>query len=259
MKIRLKRYFLFLFIILVFFSCKAQPKYYSAKTSSHKELAQIYLKDGRYTEALQELELARQTDKCDAEVYNLLGIAYMAKKDYEKAEECFREAIKLNPNYSEAYNNYGSLKMLQENYQEAIIYFEKALSNPFYLNSHIAKANLGWAYYKLRDKEKAILYLTSAIKENPHYVKSLIYLGLIYLDEGELDLAEFYLKRALKIDRSSGEVRYYLGEVFFRKGQLELAKELWQSIVFLSPESEWAYQAEERIYLVEKIISHQRF
>lgn len=254
----MKKYFLLFLTILILFSCKAEQKYYSAKTSSHKELAQIYLKDGRYTEALKELELAKQIDKCDAEVYNLLGIVYMAKKDYNKAEEYFKEAIKLNPGYSEAYNNYGSLKSLQEKYQEAITYFEKALSNPFYLNSHIAKTNIGWAYYKLGDKEKAIFYLTSAIKENPHYTKSLIYLSLLYLEEDDTDSAEFYLKRALRVDRNSGEARYYLGEVFFRKGQLELAKELWQSIVFLSPNSEWAYQAEEKIYLVERLISNKR-
>ncbi|MCS7279905.1 MAG: tetratricopeptide repeat protein [Thermodesulfobacteriaceae bacterium] len=252
------KYRLILFLLVIFlFSCKADPKFYSHKTSSHKELAQLYLKDGRYTEALQELELAKKTDKCDAEVYNLLGIVYMAKKDYEKAEEYFKEALKINPSFSEAYNNYGSLKLSQGKYQEAITYFEKALSNPLYLNSHIAKANIGWAYHKLGDKEKAISYLISAIKDNPQYTKSLIYLGLLYLEDGNLDLAGFYLKRALRIDRNSGEARYYLGEVFFRKGQLDLAKELWQSIVFLAPDSEWAHQAEEKVYLVERIISNR--
>lgn len=252
----LKYVFLFLMVIVIL-ACQANTKYYSEKTSSHKELAQIYLKDGRYTEALQELELAKQTDKCDAEIYNLLGIVYMGKKDYQKAEEYFKEALKLDPKYSEAYNNYGSLKLVQGKYQEAITLFEKALSNPLYLNSYIAKANIGWAYYKLRDKEKAFFYLDSALRENPQYTKSLIYLSLIYLEEGNLNLAEFYLKRALKINRNSGEARYYLAEVFFRKGQLEVAKELWQSIVFLSPDSEWAHQAEERIYLVEKILSNK--
>lgn len=183
----------------------------------------------------------------------------MAKKDYEKAEDYFRSALRLDPDYSEAYTNLGSLRMVQGRYQEAISFFEKALSDPLYTNAHIALANMGWSYYKLRDKEKAINILHQAIRENARATKPLIYLSLIHLEEGDLDSAEFYLKRVLKNERSSLEARYYLGEVFFNKGKLDLAKEIWESIIQIAPESEWANLSEERIYLLKRLQEVPKF
>lgn len=249
---KVKLLILFILLSLILFSCKAQKEYYLEKAAAHKELAQIYIKENRYTEALNELEMAKAADKCDPEIYNLFGLAYMGKHEYSKAEEYLNNATQLDPNFSEAYNNLGSLKMLQGKYKEAIEYFNKALENPYYVNSFIARTNLGWAYYQLKDKDKAISTLLEALRENPRYPKTLIYLGLIYLNEGDLNSAEFYFQQALKLDKISGEARYYLGEIYFRKGDEEKAKELWQSIIYLSPDSEWANKATQRIYLLRK-------
>lgn len=260
-----------LFII----SCQAQPRYYQEKLYSHKEVAKLYIAEGRYADALRELELAKKTllrpqlcvpgsksledslekwrEACDPEVYNLFGIVYMARKDYAKAEDYFKSSLSIDPNYSEAYTNLGALRMQQERYLEAISYFERALSNPLYTARHIALANMGWSYYKLRDKEKAMEILTQAIKENPRATKPLIYIALIYLDESDLDSAEFYLKRVLKNERSSLEARYYLGEVFFLKGKYDLAKEIWESITQIAPESDWANLAEDKLYFLKRI------
>lgn len=239
--------------LVALISCKAQPQYYQDKITSHKEVAKLYIAEGRYTEALKELEQAKKTIECDAETYNLLSTVYMAKKEYEKAEEALNEALKRDPNYSEAYTNYGTLRMLQGRYQEAIQYFERALENPLYLNAHLALTNMGWAYYQLGDKEKAINTLYSAIRENARASKALIYLALIHLNEGDLNSAEFYLKRVLKYDRGSLEARYYLGEVFFRQGKPNLAKEIWNSVIQLNPGSEWGNLAEDRLYFLQKL------
>lgn len=248
------RKFLLLIILFPFLlSCRAEKEFYSEKASSHKELAKIYIKNNQYTSALKELEYAKIADPCDPEIYSLFGVVYMEKKEYSKAEENLKEALRLDPNYSEAYNNLGSLRMLQGRYKEAIEFLNKALENPYYLNSFIARTNLGWSYYQLGDKEKAISTLIEALKENPRYPKALVYLGLIYLNSEDLSSAEFYFLQALKLDKTSGEARYYLGEIYFRKGDIEKAKELWQSIIYLNPESEWANKATQRIYLLKKL------
>jgi len=237
----------------LFFACGPSSKYIQNKTYSHKEIAKLYIQDNRYTEALRELELAEKTDKCDPEIYNLFGLVYMAKKEYSKAEWYFKKALEINSDYAEAYNNLGSLKMLEGRYSEAVIYFKKALANPLYLHSYIAKTNLGWAYYKLHEKKKAINTLLEALKENFRYYRALVRLGLIYMDEGNLDMAEFYLKRAVKAERSAGEPRYYLAEVFFRKKDYKTAKALWKSVIELDPDSEWANLASERLFFLERI------
>lgn len=194
------KFLVFLFIVFLLISCQAQPQYYQEKIYSHKEVAKLYIAEGRYAEALRELELAKETllrpqfcanienlhnlapeerrKICDPEVYNLLGIVYLAKRDFQKAENYFQSSLQLDPQYSEAYTNLGALRMKQERYQEAIFYFEKAISNPLYTDSYIALANMGWSYYKLKDKEKALSVLSQAIKENPRASKPLIYTAL---------------------------------------------------------------------------------
>ncbi len=234
-------------------SCVPKKEYTQEKLQFHKEIAKIYIADGRYQDALRELTLGISTDKCDAETYNLLGIVYLNLKDYAKAEESFNEALKLDPNLSEAYNNLGLLNLLQGSYQQAISYFEKALANPLYANAHSAKTNMAQAYYLLGDKNKAIEILTSLLRERSDYAQALIELGKIYLNERDLQAAEFYLKQALKLDRTSSEARYYLGEVFFQQGKLSLAKEVWESLIQIRPDSPWSSLAREKVFFLERL------
>jgi len=234
-------------------SCVPKQEYIQERLHSHKEIAKIYIAEGRYQDALRELRLGVTTDKCDEETHNLLGVVYLNLRDYNKAEESFNEALKLNPNYSEAFNNLGLLNLLQGKYQQAIQFFEKALANPTYSNAHAAKTNLAQAYYLLGEKDKALEILTSLLKERSDFAKALIELGKIYLNERDLQAAEFYLKQALKLDRTSTEARYYLGEVLFQQGKLELAKAIWESLIQISVNSPWSSLAREKLFFLERL------
>ncbi len=250
------RYFLICLLSLcILCSCAGNKEYNLKKLNTYKEVAKTYIQENKYTEALEELNLAKNTDRCDPEVYNLLGIAYMGKKEFVKAENSFKKAIKLDPEFSEAYNNLGSLMLLEGRYTEAIKYFKKALENPYYTNAYIAETNLGWAYYQLGEKKKAISTLLKAFNDNPRYAKVLDYLGLIHFKEGNFKAAKFYFKQAIELDRISGEARYYLGEIYFREGKYQLAKDIWKSIILLAPNSKWAKKATERIYFLDRMAS----
>ncbi|NPA39422.1 MAG: tetratricopeptide repeat protein [Thermodesulfobacteria bacterium] len=248
--------FLCFFLLIGFlFGCGASTNFKNTDVGIHKQLAELLIKQNQYTQALKELKLALKTNSNDPELYNLLGLAYMGKYEYDKAEKAFKKAIALKPTFSEAYTNLGALRMLEHRYEEAIKCFQKALSNPCYLNSYLALTNMGWAYYKLGQEKKALDTLLKAYQENPRYPKVLVYLGLIHLNKGELDAAKFYFKQAIKIDENFCEARYYLGEVFFREGNKQLAEELWRSVIYLAPNSEWANKATSRLYLLKNTSS----
>ncbi|MCP4681799.1 MAG: tetratricopeptide repeat protein, partial [Desulfobacterales bacterium] len=51
----------------------------------------------KYTEALKILEKGRQQDNDRTDIHNLMGFCYFKLKEHEKAIECFREVIKLDP------------------------------------------------------------------------------------------------------------------------------------------------------------------
>ncbi len=251
----MKRFFVLGVLLLMIAACGPSTTYHEQASGMHKELAYVYLKDGRYPEALREALLAKNERPKDPEVYNLLGLIYMGRKEYGKAESQFQEALRLDPKYSEALNNLGALALLKGDYDRAIRYFEEALKNPLYLNPFMALTNLGWAWHKKGNDEKALAYLEQALKLNPRYAKAYYYAGLIAFGQGRWDEAKLNFRRAVRFDHSDMASRYWLGEVYFRLGEIEKARRLWESVTQLAPESEWALKAEEKLLLLENLSS----
>lgn len=247
---------LFLLGLFLLAACESTPVTYHREASAiHKELAYVYLKDERYPEALREALLAQEEFPQDPEVYNLLGLIYLGREEYEKARAQFEKALQLDPHYSEALNNLGSLYLLRGNYDQAIAYFKKALANPLYTKPFMALTNLGWAWHKKGDDQKALASLEKALKLNPRYSKAYYYAGLIAFEEGRWEDARLDFRRAVRFDHNDMAARYWLGETYFRLGELDKARHLWESITQLAPESDWALKAEDRLMFLKNLSS----
>jgi len=57
---------------------------------------------GLHAEALQQIDLALQTKRSDADAYNNRGNAYSNKKDYDSAIAAYNEVLKTDPNNDKA-------------------------------------------------------------------------------------------------------------------------------------------------------------
>ena len=69
----------------------------------------LCLKDlERFREAIALLEKAGAADPERTDVFNLMGYCYFRLKEHEKAIECFREVLKLNPSSAIDYANIAS-------------------------------------------------------------------------------------------------------------------------------------------------------
>lgn len=69
----------------------------------------VYLKKiiGEYHEALKDVEMIIETGQATAEHWNLKGNLHMLFADRYQAEECYSQAIRLEPDYAEAIYNRG--------------------------------------------------------------------------------------------------------------------------------------------------------
>ena len=104
----------------------------------------------------------------DRNVYGNLGLCYMKMGDYQRAEEEFKYAIYLNPQFIKAYSDLGLLYFEKENYDGAIEQWERILEiDPDFSEKHIVLVNLGIVYGKKKMSDKALEYFLKALKLVP--------------------------------------------------------------------------------------------
>jgi len=95
---------------------------------------------------------------------NLGTIAYQTSK-FDRAEECFREAVMEDPQSFEALVNLGGVLVTLRKLDEAMKYnLQAVLERP---NDPLANAQLGMAYYLLREDELAAKYLEHTREIDP--------------------------------------------------------------------------------------------
>jgi tetratricopeptide (TPR) repeat protein len=120
------------------------------------------------------------------------------KGDYQGAVAAYNQAIQLNPNYAEAYNNRGNARDELGDKQGAIADFNEALRiNP---NDAYAYYNRGLTRSELGDKQGAIADFNEALRINPNYAYAYYNRGLTRSELGDKQGAIADYNQALRIN-----------------------------------------------------------
>ena len=172
----------------------------------------MYSKNGDYEQAVRSYKNLLKICRSDLGYY-YLGTAYERLGKLYYAARQFNRAIKLNPDYAEAYNY------------------------------------LGYMYvYRGKKLDKSIKLIKKAIEiepENGYFVDSL---GWGYYKNGMLEKAMFQLERAVELTKGEKDdpvIRDHLGDVYFQKKMYNKAIKQWKKAVELG--------AEDRKIIEEKI------
>ncbi|HWY56331.1 MAG TPA: tetratricopeptide repeat protein [Terriglobales bacterium] len=108
-----------------------------------------------------------------AEAYTFRGWTYSFLGDYERAiTECL-EAIKVDPEFGNPYNDIGAYLIEQEKWDEAIPWFQKAIVAPRYEARPYPHFNLGRVYEHKRNWQKAKECYATAYSMDKRYVAAL--------------------------------------------------------------------------------------
>jgi superkiller protein 3 len=112
----------------------------------HFELGNIAMQDNRLDAAIAEFKEALKNNAEFAEAYNNMGLALFNQSRFDEAIEEFRNALHIEQNFPLAHANLGLVLLNKGLVDEAIEELTKAVS----LNPEIAEAyyNLGIAYNK---------------------------------------------------------------------------------------------------------------
>jgi type IV pilus assembly protein PilF len=183
-------------------SCVSAERVKNAE--AHYKLGNSHLVVGDNQAAFVEFQKALELDPRNAAVHNAIGVVYLNLSDYRKARQFFMEAVDLDSSYSEAYNNlcYADYNLMK--WQEAVESCMEALENPLYLTAEKAYYNLGRAYYRMGEYEKAEQAYQSAVKrfprDDPNLSLAYYGLALTYNARGMYGEAASAMARAVELD-----------------------------------------------------------
>lgn len=148
-------------------------------------------------------------DQNDFQAWTELGTAYLAKDNLAEAEKAYSEAIRLRPRFVLALLNLGRLRMLQKNFDGAIVVLTQAVeAKP---DSAAANYYLGEGYLQIRKGSKAVGYLNEALKLDPvgradaHLRLAALYDGAGLKDKAVIEYEEFLKKKPTYADRKKLE------------------------------------------------------
>lgn len=177
----------------------------------HTELGVGYYESGKLAVALEELNEAIAAERTYAPAWNARALVYMDLKEDAQAERDFRQALKLDPENSDAKNNYGLFLCQRNRGNEGIRYFLSAVKNPLYATPDVAYKNAGLCAQNLGDKKAAEEYFLRALKLNPNQPQSLYNMAELEFARGRYPQAKQYLDRYMKVIPDAGAPELLLG------------------------------------------------
>lgn len=140
----------------------------------------------------------------------ILGSAYRAKDEIDKAMESYQRAVEINPNLADAYLGLAATYFLSEKIEESIKYFKKAIEiNPGHVAAHY---NLSLIYESTGQIDEAIALYEKIIEITPNFKGAYINLGDLYLEKGDRDKAIKIYQKVIELDPDS-ELGIYAKEV----------------------------------------------
>jgi len=204
---------------------------------------------GKLEQALKSLNEAVRVYPDYAQAYYERGGTHLLLKAYDQAVADFSKTIELKPKdlLVDAYNNRGFIynEHLQQ-YEQAIQDFTRALQlNPAYAR---AAYNRGLAYDRSGKTVPAIQDYTRTLELEPDYVDAYNNRGIVYLESKQYDkaLADFNKAIALKPDYPLGF--YNLGLIYAYQNKHTQALEHYTQAIKLNPRYVEAYHNRGFIY-----------
>jgi tetratricopeptide (TPR) repeat protein len=161
-------------------------------------LGVIYAENQYYDMALSFLESAINSDPKQT-VYRLsfANVLERASLEYE-AELEYHHACESNPNYLDAFVQYGDFLLKNRYHNEALECFERA--EQLAPKSLDILHNIAQCYLGMGNTMSAINVLSNALSDNPQSTSTLVILGQAYQEAGKLDDALAVSSKIISID-----------------------------------------------------------
>lgn len=190
------------------------------------------LLNGEPMVALEHLRKAEELAPDMPELHHTRALVLVARQDIPGAMASVKKALELKPDYSAANTTMGKLLMDQGNYKAAVIYLDKAASDPLYREVVKPLTSLGVLYYRTMNYEKSKKNLDLAIASEPKGAcVAYYYRGHIHLHRGEFNAAvQDYQQATRRYCADFAEAHLALGIAYERNKQFQDARKVYLEI-----------------------------
>jgi tetratricopeptide (TPR) repeat protein len=163
----------------------------------------IFMARKMYRDAI---DMYRQGSADSPILANKIGIAFHQMMLLDIAKKNYERAIKLDPKFSEAINNLGTIYYAQKNYRHSIGLYKRSLK---YAESPTASvyANIGAAYFARKDYKHASEWYNQALKLDPEVFEHHSSYGTLMQERTTTEMAVFHLYLAKTYAKNGDNVR----------------------------------------------------
>lgn len=188
---------------------KAEIKsHYESDNLYENEELRIAIEENRIENAVRDLRKIPNNPF----LLNNLGLAYLSNKEYEKAFNAFKQAIKIKPDFTSATLNLATFYVMKKNYSSAIDIFNKLLEKT--PNDVRALINLGNIYFQQKKFKDAKDVYIKIVKIDPKNISSRNRLALLNLIERNFKKAITELRKCLQINNELPAIYNNLGVAY---------------------------------------------
>ena len=165
----------------------AQPVPNPREAMSAERRGDILMARKMYREAA---EAYREGPRDSAIIWNKVGIAYHQMMMLDAAKKNYEMAVKLNPQYSEAINNLGTVHYAKKNYRRAVGFYNRALKiSPRSASIH---SNLGTAQFARKKYKEAVEAYQTALSIDPEVFEHRGAFGTLLQERSVQEKARFH-------------------------------------------------------------------
>lgn len=197
-------------------------------------LGAIHFQLRNFSECIFYNQQAIRIDPNFAEAYGNLGNALKELGDIDGAIQFYLKAIKLKPRFADAYNNLASAHQQLGQTKQAIETYQMALIlNPALVDAHSNLGNLYKAQGRLEDSKRCYL---EAIRMRPDFAIAWSNLAGVFKDLGDLNTAIAYYQEAIRLSPQFADAHSNMGNALKEAGKLQEAKAAYKEAVRLRPD-----------------------
>lgn len=221
---------------------------------SHLDLGNSFYNQQRYPEALREMLKAQKLDPENALILNALGLTYHARGRSDLAIKSLREALDLQPSFTDARNNLVRIYIDSKDFKSAEKELALVKKDLTYGALDKVYFNEGLMYYDQKKFENAVEPFAHAVEYSRGSCPAHHYYGRTLFELKKYAEAATALDRAVAFCQKSGndEPHYYSALAHYRAGDKRRAAVRFEEILQLYPNGQYYERSKSLLEIVRK-------